>query len=92
MTYWNDNKDIAPIVLKNNVSSIMQFKKTGFYIPDPAEKIDKNLLKDVGYFYPVHPECTNASDLAQAFLKKWPGYSHLYSLDQITQAFKIVMK
>jgi hypothetical protein len=70
----------------------MQFKKTGFYIPDPAEKIDSLLLKDASYFHNTYSQYTTPLEATEAFNKKYPGYLHDHSLDYVLKAFKIVMK
>jgi hypothetical protein len=94
MSYWLDSKveNVPKVSLRDNVSTLMQFKKPGFYIPDPAEKIDTLLLKDAGYFHTTYSQYTDPLEATDAFNKKYPGYLHDHSLDYVLKAFKIVMK
>jgi hypothetical protein len=85
MTYWN-KEEVKPHNPPTNIFSSRRSRGA-----DPKTDAIKRLNADIYNFSKVNSFSTPL-EAAEAFRMKWAGYKRDYSLDQITQAFKIVMK
>lgn len=71
-----------------NISTLFKVKQTGFHIPEKRPQIPDNLLYDIRNFARIHPELSNRQ-AAEAFLSKWVEYKAKYSVEIVTDGFKI---